>query len=171
MIGETPFWAISIAYWLHMLATVIWIGGMATLTIVILPAARAAIPDEAYPAFLGRLRRRLDPLSWISLIVLLATGMFQMSANPNYVGFLAVENRWAAAILIKHLVFGGMIAVSAYQTWGLLPALNRALLRLSSGKGKPGERARLEQRETLLLRVNFALSVLVLALTALARAA
>lgn len=171
MIGETPFWAISIAYWLHMLATVIWIGGMATLTIVILPAARAAIPDEAYPAFLERLRRRLDPLGWISLIVLLATGMFQMSANPNYAGFLAVENRWAAAILVKHLVFGGMITVSAYQTWGLLPALNRALLRLSSGKGKTGESARLQHRETLLLRVNFALSVLVLALTALARAA
>lgn len=171
MTGETPFWAISVAYWLHMLATVVWIGGMATLTFVIIPAARTTIPEVAYPAFLERLRRRLDPLGWISLSVLLATGMFQMSANPNYSGFLAVENRWAAAILVKHLVFGGMIAVSAYQTWGLLPALNRALLRLSTGKGDPDERARLQRREWLLLRVNFALSVLVLALTALARAA
>ena len=171
MIGETPFWAISIAYWLHMLATVVWIGGMATLTIVVIPTARAAIPEEAYPAFLERLRRRLDPLGWISLIVLLATGMFQMSASPSYSGFLSIENRWAAAILIKHLVFGGMIVVSAYQTWGLLPALNRALLRISSGKGNADERTRLQRREVLLLRVNFALSVLVLALTALARAA
>lgn len=168
--SATPYWAISVAYWLHMLATVVWIGGMAALTILVLPAARAALPEERYPAFLQALQRRLDPLAWTSLIVLLATGMFQMSANPNYSGFLAIDNRWAVAILVKHLVFFGMTGVSAYLTWGLLPRLKRAALRRSRGLDAP-EASRLQRQEMLLVRVNLILAVFVLALTALARAA
>ncbi len=33
-------WALSLAYWLHMLATVAWIGGLVTLCMLVLPAAR-----------------------------------------------------------------------------------------------------------------------------------
>jgi uncharacterized membrane protein len=40
-LGEsTPFWALSLAYWLHMVATVAWIGGLVALVILVLPVAR-----------------------------------------------------------------------------------------------------------------------------------
>lgn len=165
-----PFLALSITYWLHMLATVTWIGSLASLSLLVLPAARAALDGATYAAFLERLQRRLDPLGWISLVVLTATGMFQMSASPNYSGFLAIDNRWALAILIKHVVFLGMTGVSAYLTWGLLPALRRAALRQSLGQ-ETGEAEKLRRQETFLIRLNLALGVVVLLLTALARAA
>lgn len=165
-----PFLALSITYWLHMLATVTWIGSLASLSLLVLPAARAALDGATYAAFLERLQRRLDPLGWISLVVLTATGMFQMSASPNYSGFLAIDNRWALAILIKHVVFLGMTGVSAYLTWGLLPALRRAALRQSLGQ-ETREAEKLRRREAFLIRLNLALGVVVLLLTALARAA
>ena len=162
-------WALSLAYWLHMLATVAWIGGLVTLSVLVLPAARQSLDDKAYASLLGRLRRRLDPLSWGCLIVLAATGMFQMSASPNYQGFLAIDNPWAVAILVKHLVFLAMIGVSAFLTWGVIPRLQRAALLASRGQEAP-EAGRWQQQEKMLLRLNLVLGVLVLALTALARA-
>lgn len=165
---STPAWALTLAYWLHMLATVIWIGGLAALSILVLPVARQVLDAQTYAGLLGNIQRRLDPLAWFSLALLVATGLVQMSANPNYEGFLAVGNRWAAAILLKHLVIFGMVGLSAYMTWGVLPGLRRAVLRQAHGHNAP-EAGRLEKRELLLLRLNLVLGVVVLALTAVAR--
>ena len=169
-LGEsTPFWALSLAYWLHMLATVVWIGGLVSLVIIVLPVARRTLKPDLFAQFLAGIQRRLDPLGWLSLSVLLVTGLIQMSANPNYNGLLGISNRWAASILIKHILFLGMIAVSAYMTWGLFPAIRRnALLKAKGSDAK--EKDDLEKREIFLLRLNLVLSVLILGLTALARA-
>jgi hypothetical protein len=61
------------------------------------------------------------------------------------------------------------VVVSAYLTWGLTPALRRAALQRARGAETPNE-VNLRRRESLLLRVNLVLGVIVLALTALARA-
>jgi putative copper export protein len=113
------------------------------------------------------MQKRLEPLGWFCLALLAATGMFQMSAHPNYEGFLVIDNTWGAAILIKHLTFGVMILVSAYMTWSVLPALRRNALRQSQGQVVDTQ---LERRSVLLLNLNLALAVIILALTALARA-
>src|SRR3989304_4125630 len=120
-VGTPPVWALSLAYWLHMLATILWIGGLSAVVLLVLPAARQGLEVGQYARLLDKIQRRLDPLGWLSLAVLLGTGLFQMSANPHYTGLLTISNRWAVAILIKHLVFLVMIAVSAYLTWGLFP--------------------------------------------------
>jgi uncharacterized membrane protein len=88
-----------------MLATVLWIGGICTLALLVLPAASKTLDAMAYADLLERIQKRLDPLGWLCLVVLAATGLVQMSANPNYQGFIAIQNRWAAAILVKHLLF------------------------------------------------------------------
>jgi uncharacterized membrane protein len=169
-LGETtPFWALSLAFWLHMLATVAWIGGLVALIVLVLPVARIVLDANSYSRFLEHLQRRLDPLGWLSLAILLATGLFQLSASPNYEGLLSISNRWAISILVKHILFLGMIAVSAYMTWGLLPNLRRIALMRSKGI-EPEETEKLEKREVLLIRINLILGVLILGLTALARA-
>jgi len=176
--ADAPAWGLTVTYWLHMLATVAWVGGLAALALVVLPAVRGSLDPGGQAVLLERIQRRLDPLAWFSLLVLVGTGMFQMSASPYYQGFLAVENTWAAAILAKHLVFGGMVAVSAWNTWGLLPALRRAALRQAAlKKTLPGEAggtdspeiAKLQRQSRRMLNVNLVLSVAVLLLTALAR--
>lgn len=167
----TPYWVLSIAYWLHMLATVVWIGGLTTLSLLVLPLAQRHLESHSYAAFLNDIQRRLDPIGWFSLTVLVASGLFQMSASPNYEGFLAISNRWSAAILMKHLVFIVMIGVSAYLTWGLLPQLRRSVIRLSQGDPYTPEAEKLQRKNKRLLRLNLVFALLVLALTALARAA
>jgi uncharacterized membrane protein len=163
-----PVFALSIAYWLHMLATVVWIGSLASLALVVLPAAQRSIDNRSFALFLEALQRRMDPLGWFCMAVLAGTGMFQMSANQNYHGFLSIDNPWSTAILFKHSVYLLMILISAYLTWGMLPQIRRAAMRLSQGKDVP-EMERLQRRSIWLLRVNLLLAVVVLALTAWAR--
>ncbi len=161
---------LTIVYWLHMLATVVWIGGLAGVSIFVLPAARRTLDAKAYGALLTHMGSRLQQVGWFSLGVLVGTGMFQMSASPFYKGFLAITNNWAIAILTKHLVVGLMVLVSGYVTWGLLPRLQRMALLLAAGRPVSDEQVRgLQNQETWMLRLNLALSVLVLLLTAWAR--
>jgi uncharacterized membrane protein len=161
-----PAWGLTVAYWLHLLATVVWIGSLAALSILVLPAASRALDRAAFANLLSIIQKRLDPLGWFCLAVLVGTGMFQMSASPNYEGFLRIDSTWGVAILAKHILFAGMTALSAYLTWGLLPALRRETFRQARDSQ---EVAQLERRNLILLRLNLILSILILALTALAR--
>jgi uncharacterized membrane protein len=162
---QPPDWALTLIYWLHMLATVVWIGGLAALSFFVLPAARGSLDPGAYGRLLQGVQRRLEPLGWLCLAVLVGTGLFQMSANPNYQGFLVFNNRWAVAILLKHVVFALLAAASAYLSWGVLPRLRRLALR----RAAETEAAGLRVQESRLLQLNLVLSILILALTALAR--
>lgn len=170
---SVPASALTLAYWLHMLATVLWIGGISTLAILVLPAASKTLDAEAYAALLENIQKRLDPLGWVCLAVLAATGLVQMSANPNYQGFIAIHNRWAAAILVKHLLFLVMTGLSVYLSWGLLPKLRRLALKRQRlpAEALSDQSASLGRQEVFLLRLNLILGVLILALTAIARSA
>jgi uncharacterized membrane protein len=164
-----PVWALTLAYWLHMLATIVWVGGLAALALLVLPARRKALDQHAFSTMLEKMQHRLDAMGWMSLAVLTGTGLFQMSAHPAYQGFLSIESRWAGAILAKHLVFVGMIAVSAYMTWGLMPRLRRINLLEMKGQATAQGKQRLNAANDRLLRTNLVLAIIVLALTALAR--
>jgi uncharacterized membrane protein len=163
-----PPWALLLSFWLHMLATVVWIGGLAALAIIVLPTMRRSLKPAEFSSWLRALNRRLDPLGWLSLGLLTFTGLIQMEANPNYTGLLAVSNLWSQAIFIKHIFFIGMILASAYMTWVMSPAIQHAALMRTRGrrdKSVQTWQARLQQ----LITVNLILGVLVLVFTALAR--
>ena len=159
----------ALIYWLHLLATVIWIGSLAALNLLVLPAARRTLDEVSQLRFVTALQKRLEPLAWFCIGLLLATGMFQMSANEHYNGFMSISAQWSLSILVKHGLGVVMVAVSAVQTWEVIPNIQRTLMK-KSGMDE-NELAKLNRRETLLLRINFALSALILAATAFARAA
>jgi uncharacterized membrane protein len=164
-----PNWALILSYWLHMLATVVWVGGLALMALVVWPGARAALgPGPQLAALLRQLQRRFAPLAWLSLGTLIVTGLTQMSANRNYDGLLRITNAWTAAILIKHLAVGTMMLMGGYMQWGLQPELIRLTTLEAHGHTAPHVEV-LRRREVLLTRLNLLCGVLVLGLTAIAR--
>lgn len=162
-------WTLAFAYWLHMAATVVWIGGLTFQSLLLYPSLRASLGAEEQPRFMRAMRKRFQPIAWLSLATLIGTGLIQMSASPSYEGLLAIGNLWSAAILIKHLLFGLMVLVAAYQTWVLQPALEREALR--AARQAAYDKTAGLRRERRLVFLNTLLALLVLALTALARAA
>lgn len=165
-----PVWALTLVYWLHMLATVAWIGGIVSISILVLPAAHKSLKPADLLAFIEAMQKRLEPLAWFSLGLLIATGLFQLSANAHYNGFFDVSTQWSLAILVKHGLVAVMVIVSAVQTWEVLPAIRRTLMRRDKGASEE-EIVKLRTREERLLRMNFILSILILGATALARSA
>lgn len=160
-------WQLSIAYFIHLLATVTWIGGITLSALVILPVASQLLNDP-HGLLLLDWQRRFTPLAITSLIALSVTGLMQMAANPNYGGLLAIDNTWALAILIKHIAFLLMVAITAYSAWSLHPQMARQALLIA--KDKPGDQfARLRQRQLLLNRLNLLCAVFVLIFTSIAR--
>lgn len=169
---DLPDFGLALAYWLHIVATVTWIGGLIALSVLVIPAARRTLQPGDYAALLDRLQAGLQRIGWLSLAVLIATGMFQMSAHPAYEGFLALSNVWSVAILIKHILIGLMVLTGAYLTWGIMPSLQRmALLRAAGQNLDAAKDLALHKRESRVLTINLVLSVVVLLLTAIARAA
>ncbi len=81
---------------------------------------------------------------------------------------MALGSKWAIAMFIKHLVFFGMIAISAYISWGIQPQLERIELLKVSGDESVDETA-LVQRQSRLMWINLLLGIATLALTSLAR--
>ena len=82
-------WVLALSYWLHMLATIVWVGGLALMALVVWPGARAVLgPGPQLADLLDRLQRRFNPWAWGSLAVLIFTGLTQMAGNENYAGQL-----------------------------------------------------------------------------------
>ena len=163
-----PNWVIAVSYFLHMIATVIWVGGIAVMAMVVYPGARRVLGDGA-GALMAELHRRFSPLAMIALAALIVTGLAQMAVNKNYEGFLSIANTWGVAILFKHLAFAVMTVIGAYSVWGVAPALARLALLEMKGKADGNELAALRKREERLNQLNFVCALLVLLFTAVAR--
>lgn len=165
-----PTWVLALNYSLHLLATVVWLGGLTTLTLVAWPAFSRVLQGNAESKdwLFEALERRLRPLANISLAVLVATGLIQMGGNPNYGGFLHITDIWSLSLLLKHITVGGMIFLSVVTRWAVCPALNRAAL-LAQRNAAQGAVMQRELRRCLrhLVALNLALGVLVLIFTAI----
>ena len=168
MPANVPYWAVAFTFWIHMLATAAWIGSLVAIAVLVLPAAGRALAPVDQLSLIQVVQKRLEPVTWFSVSILVVTGLFQMSVNPHYNGFLSTSGQWSLAMLTKHILVGTLIAVSAVHTWDALPALRRALLQKT--KLDQSEIRRLQRREVNLLRASLVLGLLVLLAAAFARA-
>ncbi|MFN8385302.1 MAG: CopD family protein [Anaerolineales bacterium] len=164
-----PVWAIAVIYWLHFLGTVMWVGSLAAITFLILPAMKRTLDLTTQLALIEAIQKRFEPVTWFSLSLLVLTGLFQMSVNPHYDGFLSTSTQWSLAILAKHILGMIVIAISAVQTWDVIPAIRRAIL-VSKKTKNLDQLDSLRRREIMLLQINLFVAVLILAATAVARA-
>ena len=165
----TIFWILTVSYTIHLIATAVWLGGLATLVLVALPALRHnTLSQNQWFA----LQKRLAP--WVngSLVLLLITGFVQMTNDENYAGFMVLDGVWAWAMLLKHVAFVGMAALTIYLQFVLHPDMERTAALLHK---KPdlaaSEQARLQQREVRLLWLNSACALFILFCTAVMTAA
>lgn len=163
-----PTWVLASLFWLHMLATVTWIGSLVSMYVLVLPISRRVLRPVDELTLLDGVQKRLEPVAWFSVSMLIVTGLFQMSVNPHYNGFLSTSGQWALAILAKHTLVAALVAVSAVYTWDVLPSMRRALMRRQ--KASEEEILRLQRRERALLTASVVLAALILLATAVMRA-
>lgn len=96
---------ISISVWLHILATVVFIGHYLLLATIYLPVLSK---NGTALSEISKCSR-----SWIyaSLTIFMVTGIYLMLVDPNYLGIGNFNNFWAVMMLLKHLIIVVMIAL------------------------------------------------------------
>jgi putative copper export protein len=143
--------AFALITFLHDLFTVAWIGGLLTLTLSVVPAARKTLAAPDTQRLLDAIQRRLSAVVYVSIVGLAATGMLLSRRSPRFAGLFSFGTPYAAALSVKHLLIVAMIAI----------ALGRSLLLPRLRKTAP-ERARWSMG---LLLANLALGIVVLLVT------
>jgi uncharacterized membrane protein len=162
---------LAISYFFHLIATVVWVGGLVILGILVWPEARRALAEnQVLERLLMRLRKRFIPLTHFSLALLVVTGLVQMTGDPNYDGVLQFANEWSMVILLKHIAIGGMLVCGLLLQYAIIPALERTSLLVSRGKASDADWQRLRRQEVRLTWVNIGLGILVLGFSAWATA-
>jgi uncharacterized membrane protein len=156
---------LTACYAVHLVATVVWLGGLMMFSLFLYPMLR----QHPNRALVLSLQKRFRPMANLSLVVLLGTGMVQMSADENYSGFLTIaENTWSLAMFLKHMAFGGMILLMLFIQFVIVPELERA--NLLATKGDTTALEAVMAREATLTRVLMMLGGIILIFTALATA-
>lgn len=162
------FWILAISYWIHLLATIVWLGGIVIMIFIAWPALQQGSLEANHWL---NLQRRFFPWVNASLVILLVTGFYQMTNDSNYTGFLSVDSTWAWAILLKHIAYGGMVIITVVVQVYLYPSMSRfSLLAEKRPELASVEQDKLQRQEIRLLRLNLLFAVIVLLFTALATA-
>ena len=157
-------WILIFSYWVHLIATVVWFG---TIVVMGLTAVSAFRQQSLRQNEWLRWQKKLLPWSNLSLVLLLLTGFLQMTNDPNYTGFLAIDGVWAWAMLLKHLLYGVVVAIAAYWQFGYFPAVERtAVLAQKKPQLAQAEQEKLTRREKQLLWLNMICALLILFCTA-----
>lgn len=160
---------LTLSYFIHLAATVVWIGGMVIFVVFIWPQTRRFMDDGKHREFLLSLQQRFRPIANLSLVLLLGTGMLQLGASDDYDGIFTFNSTWTWAMLFKHVAFGAMVMVVGVLQFAILPAVERATILAS--RGDTDELDILLQREQRLFYVLLGLGMVVLFFTAIATAA
>ena len=140
-------------YWLHLLATVVWIGGIIFILFIAIPSSKQVLGAEA-GKLMGEISKRFTPLANYSIFLLVITGVALAGFNKQFSGIRLFENNWINVLSLKCILVFGMVIIHFYR--GLI--LTRKIGKTESAS----EKASLQKLSLNLVKVNFGFGMLVL---------
>ena len=160
-----------LSVFLHIVAAIIWVGGIAFLVLVLVPWLRRNGKSMA-PSFLRDTGLRFRKVGWHCFAVLVLTGSFNLWVRGvSWKSFLDPQWRsspFGHAVLAKLALFAAILSVSLVHDFMVGPQATRALL----AGAPPSYVNGLRTKATVLGRLNGLLALaIVLAAVVLVRGA
>jgi uncharacterized membrane protein len=118
---------LAIARAIHVLAVVVWIGGVAMVTTVILPMVRARMPTEGQVLF-DAVERRFIWQARVATLLVAASGFYMVERLDLWNRFRNIQFWWMHAMVLLWLTFtfvlfiGEPLAARAQRKNGSQPA-------------------------------------------------
>ncbi len=103
---------LTIALAIHVLAIVLWIGGVAMVTTVLLPAVRRFKSAEERIAFFATIERRFAWQARGTTVLAAASGFYMVYRLNLLSAFLTIEYWWLDAMVLIWLLFTLMLFVA-----------------------------------------------------------
>lgn len=156
-------WA-GLVLWIHLMATVFWVGGQFFLVAVVLPVLREHLPDAERTRVTGRVGRRFAILSAAALVVLLVTGPLNTVAHGVSWTILR-DTPWGHVLVAKSALVAAVVAVTAVHGGYYGRRLEQLAISASAGDSVAAARRKELQRQSLRLSaLNLGLNLLIVAL-------
>jgi putative copper export protein len=143
----------ALVTFLHDLFTVVWVGGLITLGLIVLPSARAVLGmGSETKKLMNTIQKRLSPLIYVSILGLIVTGLLLSRRSPAFQGLFGFGSAYATVLSVKHVLVVLMVGIALYR-------------RLVLGRKSSPSSPRQEKLKVGLLLVNVVLGIAVLLLS------
>lgn len=107
----------ALVTFLHNLCTAVWIGGLITLGVTILPSARKVLGvGPQTKELMDTIQRRLSVLVYVSIVVLVLTGLLMTNRSPASQGLFSFGNAYSTVLTLKHILVLVMIIVALFRS-------------------------------------------------------
>ena len=129
-----PFPLQALILWLHLLAAIIWIGGLVFQVLVVFPTLAWAAPTAERLHFALSLEARFRVILWPAVGLVLFTGLVNLM-NVWYATVVtagSISPTFIPLLSVKLGIVVGMIALQAVQQWLIYPRRVAALSSVSA---------------------------------------
>lgn len=144
--------------WLHLLAAIVWIGGMLFLALVLMPALRDLEDPKLRSQLVSLVGRRFRTVGWIAIGVLITTGILnvmRLGVSP----LALLDTRFGTILGLKLALVSVMIVLSGVHDFILGPKLTSSN-PMPGGTGSEG----LRRTVVTLARVNLLVGITIVLL-------
>jgi uncharacterized membrane protein len=147
--------------WVHLMATVAWIGAMFTNFFIYLPAIRKVLDPPTAGKLMGIVMNRFKVMVYISMGLFLITGMSSGFIHVTYAELASAENSWNTLLTIKIGIFVLMAILAIYAFEFLAPKVAKI-----AASGPSPELARIQKSQMALAAMGFILGIIIVAISA-----
>lgn len=152
-----------LSVFLHLLAAVVWVGGLLFLALVAIPVLRG-LADRQRAELVARMGERFRPVAWACIGLLISTGVLNLAYRGVSWESVLTGQLWQSPfgqiLAWKLTLVALLVALSAWHDFFLGP---RSTQLARAPNGEDQLRVRLRRRAAWVGRVNALLALAVLA--------
>lgn len=119
-----------VSVWVHLLAAITWVGGIAFLTLVVVPWMRMGNRQQG-AVLLRDTGTRFRTVGWVCFGVVLVTGTFNLFVRGvrlrDFVDPVWVQSEVGSAVLLKLCLFVAVLLLSSLHDFVIGPRATRLL--------------------------------------------
>ena len=135
------------AVFIHLASAIIWVGGSLFLAMVLIPVLRRFMPapdqpptePQLPPDLLGNIARRFRVISWVCIVLLVATGLYILPTRYGigFAEFFSLGGHFVANLQIKVALVAIVIWLSVIHDFVIGPLTSRLINEMRSGASPP----------------------------------
>ncbi len=145
-----------ILYWLHLVATVVWIGGIAFILFILIPKTKEILRQDA-GKLIGEVSKRFKLFADWSIILLIITGIGLSVINKGSTQPDDPVSYYNLLLIIKHVFVLMMVLIHLYR--------NFVLTKKIANEQKPTHKITLQKLSLNLVKIVFVCGLIVLLLS------
>lgn len=159
---------LAVRHFLHILATIVWIGGIILILFVVIPEAKTSLESKSMVnKLIKNIGRRFTILANTSIFLIIITGIILLIFDKNSDGFFNVNKSYNIVISVKHFFVVLMILIHFYRGLILNPKISKVAeqtIETTHSSSISSKVSRLKIFSLNLVKTNFILGIVVLLL-------